>query len=155
MKRVFRPQKSVIVTIVIIAYVIAAIMFLSAVYSGDSMQSLAEAFAIAFGIATAYVISFSLSKVTIKNDVLSTKTFLFSRHSSHISDISSVTYLNNYAGMGEGLVIHYRKQGFNQTMRIGVGAYGKSQSKIILTILRDKNPGIKFDLQTQKLLNGS
>jgi hypothetical protein len=141
-----------LVTITVFSYGIAGFMFATAVYSGNSAQGLAGAFIVTFGMATAYAIPFCLSKITIKDDILSTVTFVFSRHTTPIADILSVTFLNNYAGFGEGLEIHYRgKLGFNRVMRIGIGAYGLETAKIVLNVLRKRNPNIKFDHRVDNL----
>jgi hypothetical protein len=152
MEKTFRPQKKVIIPIIVYAYSIAGFIFSIVVFSGNSARELTEAFIIIFGIATAYAIPASLSKITIKDDTLSTTTFIFSRHTTSMADIFSVTYLNNYAGMGEGLEIHYHgKRGFNRVMRVGIGAYGAQAAKVILNILRKQNPSIKFDHRVDNL----
>ena len=127
-------------------------MFTAAVLAGNSAEDLFQAFFIIFGLATIFLIMVRSSRVTLENGHISIVIFAISRHAAQISEISSITYLVNFAGFGKVLILQYRwKWGIKRAMRIGIGGYGEKQVKQILNLLLEQNPRIELDPQVREI----
>ena len=152
MKKTFKPQNNILITIIACAYSLALLLFGIVFYSGNQSEALIQAFVIIFGMATLFSIAFAFSKRTLTKQTINIIAMLFIRHTCEISRINSITRLRNYAGFGEAIVIHYLGKYLQREMRIGIGAYGSDQVAEILNILQERNSAIKFDEQSESIM---
>ena len=153
MERIFRPQKSIVTTIITTTFLLALFLFGIVIYSGNDFQNLIQAAFIIFGFAILFAVAVASSKIVITEDTITVTAMLFVRHKCRISEITSMSYLQNYAGFGEAIVVHYLGKHSLRELRMGIGAYGTDQIAKALNILREHNPAIKIDQQSKNIMN--
>ncbi len=154
MERTFRPQKSIIVTVIVTWYTLAAAFFFIFIYAGNPIQTLTIPFIVISILFSIFPVLFLFTRIVLTEDTISLVFIPPFRKTTKIAEIESVSYRSRLAGDIDAYLIKYHwKWGIHLTIGITINAYGAEMIKEILIILRQKNPRIKFDRQTEKLLS--
>jgi hypothetical protein len=148
MEKTFRPQRSFTTVIILTSYGLTLLMSGILIFSGNSIENLLTPFLIFFCLGSIFPVLALSTRVKIQNGVLSATTFPLFTRAVKISDISKITYLSNYAGMGKGIEVHSQMN----NVRVGIGAFGVEQTKEIIRAIMHENRGISLDDQVEKML---
>jgi hypothetical protein len=148
MKEVFKPQRSLVITIVITSYALTLYMCGVLLYAGNSIKTLIPAFLTFLFLGSIFPLAAVCSKVVIREKKIFLTTFPFFTKEIAIADIHAINFLVNYVGMGRAIEIHAKMN----SARISVGAYGDEQASEILKAIIEVNSHVELDERTRKHL---
>jgi hypothetical protein len=131
-------------------------MFWVLIYAGNSIETLIFPLIVIFSLGSLFPALFFFAEITITSESISSMIIPPFKKSTKISEIIRVSHRSRLVGAVDAFLISYQsKWGIQRTIGITTSAYSVEVVKEILTILREKNSSIKFDLETEKFLEKS